>query len=591
MENHQHPPQQACDSCRFRKTKCDRGIPCAACTAASIRCQYAQTLRRRGPRGGKGRRLAQLRQGNTQLDKDAFDVSTPTTFSRFNDGSRSNSNKAKGGSGNSDEGQPTPPAEDHSISCPSWSKSPGRISPQPKAYLSLPSSNDPTMDSVGNTPQLYSTLAAHVQAFVKYVFPIMPVVNTDEILVDVFRLDELPPSRYALIMSLCATTRQLNLERMEDHDDDLGVDIPPDPKLTFEMLLALAENACRQFHLVEDISLDTVVTSYFLFTIYASLEKFQHAWFYLNQSITLAISLSLDYDASYVNLSDSDRELGRRVFWILFVTERTFALQHRRPVRLRNCIAKPDIVNSACPVVMNDLYNHIGIFEALPPSLYEWHPQSDADQPRGVALADEINTKLCVVQAADSMIESQRFDTLITQQWLRVALWRLVFGENPSPSHNSSALLPFSIPIDVGRTIMETLHSVRQSSIDCHGIAIEQKLCDIGISLADSALALSSGFSSFEIGPRDLLCAVVESLFKTRGGQSQQLPKLLKHSEYVLGYDDPAAHIDLGWPLYNEPTESDEQPMDSPSRLIEDLTNDTSWLLTDDLGFGDLDSF
>lgn len=153
-------------------------------------------------------------------------------------------------------------------------------------------------------------------------------------------------------------------------------------------------------------------------------------------------------------------------------SSRTFALQHRRPVRLRNCIAKPDIVNSACPVVMNDLYNHIGIFEALPPSLYEWHPQSDAEQPRGVALAHEIDTKLCVVQATDSMIESQRFDTLITQQWLRVALWRLVFGENPSPSHNSRALLPFSTPVDVGRTIMETLHSVRQSSIDCHGIAI-----------------------------------------------------------------------------------------------------------------------
>lgn len=121
---------------------------------------------------------------------------------------------------------------------------------------------------------------------------------------------------------------------------------------------------------------------------------------------------------------------------------------------------------------MNDLFNHIGIFEALPPSLYEWHPQSDMGQPHGVALAHEIDAKLCAVQATDSMIESQRFDTLITQQWLRVALWRLVFGENPSPTHSSGALLPFSIPVDVGRTIMETLHSVRQSSIDCHGIAI-----------------------------------------------------------------------------------------------------------------------
>lgn len=178
------------------------------------------------------------------------------------------------------------------------------------------------MDLGGNNPQLYPTLAAIVQAFTKSVFPIMPVVNTDEILADVFRLEELPPSRYALIMSLCAITVQLNLDSVEGRDDDLGVDIPPDPKLTAEMLLGSAENACRQLHLAEDISVDTVVTSYFLFTIYASLEKFQQAWFYLNQSITLATSLGLDRDASYLNLSDSDREIGRRVFWILFVTER-----------------------------------------------------------------------------------------------------------------------------------------------------------------------------------------------------------------------------------------------------------------------------
>ncbi|KAK7416191.1 hypothetical protein QQX98_005388 [Neonectria punicea] len=106
------------------------------------------------------------------------------------------------------------------------------------------------------------------------------------------------------------------------------------------------------------------------------------------------MTLGLDYDSSYINLPEHERERGRRVFWILFVTERTFALQHRRPVRFHNYIAKPEVINSDCPVVMNDLVNHISIFEVLPPALYEWHPQSDMQQPRGVALAHQINTKL-----------------------------------------------------------------------------------------------------------------------------------------------------------------------------------------------------
>lgn len=108
----------------------------------------------------------------------------------------------------------------------------------------------------------------------------------------------------------------------------------------------------------------------------------------------------------------------------------------------------------------------------LPPALYEWHPRGDEKDPCGVALAHRINSALCVDQAAGSVIESQRFDTLITQQWLRVALWRIVFGERPSASSDSGTLLPFSVPVEAGRAIMESLYSVSQDSMDCHALAI-----------------------------------------------------------------------------------------------------------------------
>ncbi|KAM5349450.1 hypothetical protein ACJ41O_005955 [Fusarium nematophilum] len=377
----------------------------------------------------------------------------------------------------------------------------------------------------------------------------MPVVNTDEILADALRLDQLPLSRYALVMYICATTRlQLNLDSDGDHFTRLGMDVLHEPRLTTEMLLGLAEDAHRQSDLVKDLGVGSVATSYFLFATYASLEKLRHAWLYLNQSITLPTLLGLDCESGYCHLSESDAAVGR---------------------------------------VMNDLVNHISIFEALPPALYEWHSQDNGEPSCTLALASQIDTKLRIDLASTSVIESQRLDTLLTQNWLRVAMWRLVFGNTPSISrHTAGLLIPFSTPVDAGRSIMESLHSVTQISMDCHGRTIEQKLCDVGVSLADTALASGPVVSSFEIGPRDVLCAVVKSVYSLREGQSHLLPKLLKHAEVVLGYGDPAAQMHLQWPLGSDPAgpkliESWQCGGDGDSPAVRDVTDMAEYAITE----------
>lgn len=276
-------PRQACDGCRFRKTKCDRQHPCSTCIRASLKCQYLHTIRQKGPRRGQGRRLARLRAAPDGVaEADTFEISTLTMFSKAFDDRKPTDSKA------------TEPV------------------PRPLTGLSL------STEAAG---QSCAVLAAHIQLFVKYLFPIMPVIDTGEILADVYRLDELAPSRYALIMSICATTRmQFNLDTMTT--SRWSLDIPQEPKVNTEMLIKAAESARRQLNLVDDVTVDSVATSYFLFTTYASLEKLRHAWLYLNQSITLATLLGIDDETGHCVLSNHDSIIGRRMFWILFVTER-----------------------------------------------------------------------------------------------------------------------------------------------------------------------------------------------------------------------------------------------------------------------------
>ncbi|KAH7120688.1 fungal-specific transcription factor domain-containing protein [Dactylonectria macrodidyma] len=579
-------PQQACDNCRYRKIKCDRGSPCKHCIAASLQCQYLHVIRRKGPRRGIGRRLAQLKQGQTELDKNCFEVITlnlPSPSSGKPQPSSINSQS----SGSAVRGGPEALQRDNTR----LGISP-LISTEPEDAVPLPGSlnhSDSLLDTVppdlvAQNRRLCLSLVAHVEVFLKHMFPIMPVVHGHEILADAARLDQLPPSRYTLIAAICAATRiQLKLDNEENSTGNgPGADIPKEPPLSGEMLLSIAENSLRQFNVIDDYTLDSILSSFFIGTGYGNLNNNRRAGFYLNQSITLAQSLNLTCEAGYLELCERERETRRRVFWLLFVTERTFSLQNRRPVMLRSRIPKPRVIDSDCPTVMHDFLNHIRIFDLLPCALYDWDSQDDEYQSDDVSLPNKINARLSALQVVNSFIESQRFDTLITQQWLRVSMWRLVFGTNPYLAYGRETHLPLGLPIDAGKTVLGELYSVGQLSRDCHGIGMEQKLFDIGISLADTAQLQGQSFSSLEIGPRDLLSTIVKFLTRIRGCESYLLPKLLQHSENILGHVDPTAHISAQWSISDGATDlQDWRVPDDFSVLEDNLTDKISWELQD----------
>ncbi|KAJ4313619.1 hypothetical protein N0V84_009326 [Fusarium piperis] len=539
-------PRQVCDNCRFRKVKCDRGLPCKNCSLGDLRCQYRHHIRRRGPKEGQGRRQAQLRQG-LAFGQNPFPIVSP-------------------GPVGVDNGQQ---AEQSQLSTPSQS-------PEAVVQLDLTDKgacplDGPLSESLASSNQFSLSLVAHIQLFLKLMFPIMPVVDGDELLLDATRLDQLSPPRYALIFALCAATRmQLGLDKAKDgYVQGLEENIPPEPHVTGDSLLTIAENTLRQVSVIDDTSLDSILASFFLFASYGNRNSARHAWFYLNQSITLAQSLDLTREDGYHDLSLAEKEKRRRVFWLLFVTERTFALQHRRSVMLRNSITKPQVIDSECPVVMHDFLNHIRLFESLPWSLYEWQPENGNHQPKDLQLVPTINNKLCTVQADQSVIESQRFDTTITQQWLRISMWRLAFGNKPSSACKFGLLLP---------------------SKSCHGIGMEQKLFDIGISLADSARFPGWSNSSFEMGPRHLLSAIVETLTTSRGRQFQFLPKLLEHSEGLLATPDPSAGIDV---RFEQPQSQIQEAGEEKAAVEEVIVQDESvdplsWISGDEFGLLDM---
>jgi hypothetical protein len=69
--------------------------------------------------------------------------------------------------------------------------------------------------------------------------------------------------------------------------------------------------------------LDDLRISFFLHVYYENLEGGgTNALLYLREAITHAQILKLEHESTYATLSEPEQQLYRRVFWLLFVTER-----------------------------------------------------------------------------------------------------------------------------------------------------------------------------------------------------------------------------------------------------------------------------
>jgi len=304
-------PRQACDNCRARKTRCDRATPCSMCIDLAITCRYHDVLDRKGRKSGRGPVISQLRAAMNESPRHDHDQ-----YHHSNLQSQCLSDftilKIPQGSCVSQA-----PATSFDVSDP-------QVAIDGASMLSCTAAG-PFHEITEHPRRLSSTtLLAHIHVFLKHLFPIMPVVTAEELLRDGSRPESLSASRYASVTALCAATHiQLKLdgaERMTDMQNHNVTEMMC--QYTEGFMLSCAVQARQEYDIIEDAGTDSLLSSFFLFAAYGNLDKHMHAWFYLSQSLAQCIALDLHDESTYLTLEPGDAELKRRIFWILFVTER-----------------------------------------------------------------------------------------------------------------------------------------------------------------------------------------------------------------------------------------------------------------------------
>ncbi|KAF9765517.1 hypothetical protein IL306_002187 [Fusarium sp. DS 682] len=185
-----------------------------------------------------------------------------------------------------------------------------------------------------------STFLPYVHTFFQRLYPVFPVIDK-ECLLTLLQSDEhqdqpLPAGLYSFLTALSAAVIvQLNiadlgnLEAQSSTFDD--IDNSPRPSPTFrpavsaQFFVSQCMQARQQHDFIEEPDEWTVLTSFFLFAYHGNLNQSQLAWYYLREAIGFIEALGLDETNTYTGLDIETAQRRCRIFWLLFITERSVA--------------------------------------------------------------------------------------------------------------------------------------------------------------------------------------------------------------------------------------------------------------------------
>ena len=265
------PVRRACDGCHRRKVKCDGRKPCLNCRQSALICTFNAVPQKKGPKGDRARVLHQLRR--EQQRPLAARSSSPPRHGL--DGGR------------------------HSWAGSAWAPTPGLL------HLAL--------------------MEACIDSFFANMYPTMPIFDRDRLKAQAREVDR-SLDNYCLIASLCAFTMiQPGMKSAGALPQAEGV-VRDDPVAGRAMVDEVVR-VRKGYDFVESPSTGAVMTSFFLFASYFCLDKHRVAWYYMREATTLVEMLGMHREHAYHTGAGMEDIRRRRMFWLLFITERS-----QRPV-------------------------------------------------------------------------------------------------------------------------------------------------------------------------------------------------------------------------------------------------------------------
>lgn len=382
---------------------------------------------------------------------------------------------------------------------------------------------------------------------------------------------------YCFVASLCAYMLiQQNMKLRPSALDSLEISAQSNLQLGQD-LLAEALRFRKGFNYVESPTVWSVVTSFFLFGCHFCLDLQGTAWFHLREATTLALTVGMNEEDTYRTADIVESSRMRRLFWLLFVTERAYAIQQRRPLSLHPTINLPTVGEDPSETVqLNGFIHLVKLYIPFDDTFVGfWNKHRAGCTTEFLSqLQQELSDAL--PQYLQST-ETQAVDLRCSQQWLRTMVWQLSISHGLLSSTATDNAMSFQFPIEISRDLLAATTQYSQQSMEIHGIGLVEKLFDISCTLVDVISYVPIEQESFEYGPRDYLQQMMRLISNLRGGQQRYMPLLLSKINDTMpngpNYALPSLHggssvsdvYDGSQHTNSDPDSTDSTPFGTPS--------------------------
>lgn len=252
-----------CNSCHRRKVRCisEGTKPCKNCLAANLNCTYNAVPQKKGPKGSRAKILSELRE--TQRHPSGIQTS----------GRRTSSFET----------------------LPIIHRTPG-IAPLP-------------------------LVEKCVDHFFLHMHPSQPVLHRGQVHDQVQAMGR-STEAYCLITALCAfVIIQPNMVLPERPQSE-GRATPGYGAYRATLFLDESLRVRKGINYPESPTVNSIITSYFIFKVYLLLDKSNMAWYHLREATTLALIMGMNEEETYRTGDSAANARKCRLFWLLFVNER-----------------------------------------------------------------------------------------------------------------------------------------------------------------------------------------------------------------------------------------------------------------------------
>ncbi|KAL8748365.1 MAG: hypothetical protein Q9184_007356, partial [Pyrenodesmia sp. 2 TL-2023] len=456
--------KRACDACHRRKVRCNGQQSCGNCLQAGLACTYDAIPQKKGPKGSRAKVISELRlrEGQKKAEHRRQD-------SYFGHGS------------------PT----------------------------SSPSS--PTLPTLLNQ----DLIDGCTDFYFANMYPTMPILHKEQIWRLVVNMDS-SIEAYCLLCVFCAfmliqpsiETKAgqaiKTLERSLSNNTSLG-----------KTLLDGALRRRKAYDYIEKPSVSAVITSFFAFGCFFGLDKHNTAWFHLREATTLAQTIGMQDEKTYVSVDSAESARMRRLFWLLFVTERAYALQKHRPLTLHATIELPSATEDASMSIAGFLHL-VNLYRPFDDTFIGLWNKSRTDCST-LWLAHLQKQLTQALPPALDCTETQAADLKTSQNWLRTIVWQLAITNGFLSSTASDSSMTFTYPIEIAKDLVAITSQLSQQSMEVHGIGLIEKLFDVAWTLTDVISCVPLESPSFGVSPQDYLNHLVHLISTLRGGDSRYL--------------------------------------------------------------------